>query len=67
MKNKLGNHYICAEDLDLSHTYCPIDSSISVGPCEPRLVDSVGFLVVSLNSLPPSSPSSRIPQAQPNV
>jgi hypothetical protein len=31
-----------------------LGSSVSVAPYEPRLVDSVGFLVVSLISLAPS-------------
>ena len=44
MKTKLQSCYICAEDLGQSHAGSLVGGSVSVA----RLVDSVGFLMVSL-------------------
>ena len=71
MKTKLHNCYICAEGLGPSHAYSLVCGSVSVNPYGPRLVDSVGFLVVSLTPHAPTilfSPSSAgPPQASPNA
>ena len=47
IKNKLHNCYKCAEGLGESHACSLVDLSISMNPYGPKLVDSVGFLVVS--------------------
>lgn len=57
MKAKLYIYYICAEGLDPSHAYSLVGSSVPVSSIVPRLFDIVGFLVVSLISLAPSSQS----------
>jgi hypothetical protein len=71
MKTKLYNSYICAEGLGLSHAGSLVCGSVSVNPYGPRLVDSIGFLVVSLTPLVPMillPPLFRgIPQALTNV
>jgi hypothetical protein len=67
MKTKLYNCYICAEGLGPSHQCSLIGGSISVSLCGPSLVDSVGFLMVSLTpgSYNPSSTlSTRFPELQ---
>ena len=56
MTIKLHNCYIYAEGLGQSHAGSLIDSSVSVSSYEPRLLDSVGFLVMPLTSLALSSP-----------
>ena len=53
MKTKLHIYYICAEGLDPSHACSLVGSSISMSHFVPRLVDPVGFLVVSLMPLAP--------------
>jgi hypothetical protein len=52
MKTKLHNYYTC-EDL-LVHVCSLVGGSVSMSLYGPRLVDSVGFLVVSLTPLTPS-------------
>jgi hypothetical protein len=44
-KNKLNKYNICAEGLGRSYAGSLVDSSVSVSPYEPRLVDSVDFLL----------------------
>jgi hypothetical protein len=44
METKLHNCNLCAEGLGQSHADSLVGCSVSVSPCEPRLVDSVGFL-----------------------
>ena len=57
-KTKLHNDYMCVEGLGSSmHVLWLVVQSLWA-PLGPRLVDSVGFLVVSLTPLAPSSPSS---------
>jgi len=65
--SQLHNCYICTEDLDPSHACSLVGGLVSVSPYGPRLVDSVGFLAMSLiplalSNLPPclqqASPSS---------
>jgi hypothetical protein len=51
MKTQLYSCYICAEVLGPSHACSLVGGSVSVGPYGPRLVDSVGFLMVSLAPL----------------
>ena len=48
MKTKL---HTCVEGLPPSHACSLVGSLVSVGPYGPRLVDYVGFLVMSLTSL----------------
>ena len=42
---KLQDHNIYAKELAQTHTGSLIVGSVSVGPCETRLVDSVAFLL----------------------
>lgn len=53
MKIQLHNSYICAESLVLTHFCSLVGSSLPVNLYEPRFIDSVGFLVVSLTPLSP--------------
>lgn len=62
MKNQLRNCYVCAEGLGPSYTCSLIGSLVSAGPYRHRLVDSVSFLVVSLNPLDPSILPPHLPQ-----
>jgi hypothetical protein len=55
MKTKLHICYICVGNLGPPHACSLVVDSVSVSPHGPRLVDSVGFLVVSLTSLAPSN------------
>lgn len=48
MKTQLQDYYICAEDLNLSHACFLVDSSVSMCPDGPRLVDFVCSLLVFL-------------------
>lgn len=72
-KSKLYNTTVtCVECLSLSHAGSQVRCSLYVRPYEPRLVDFIGFLVVSLACLsifynPSSSSSTRIPKFLPNV
>ena len=50
MKTKLCISYICIGSLGLSHAHSLIGGAVSVSPYGPRLVDSVGFPVMSLTS-----------------
>ena len=63
MKTKLHNYYTC-EDL-LVHVCSLVGGSVSVSPYGPRLVDSVGFLVVSLTILSPTILPPPLPQDSP--
>ena len=54
IRTQLHNCSICAEDLSLFYACFLIGSSVSKNHYGPRLVDSVGFLVVSLTPLAPS-------------
>ena len=47
MKTKLHIYYICVEGLGLSHACSLVHGSVSVSPYGSRLVEAVGFLVVS--------------------
>jgi hypothetical protein len=70
MKTKLQTCYICVESLGLSHACSLIGGSVSVSSYGPRLVDSVGLLVVPLTPLAPEifpPLFHMIPQALPNV
>ena len=51
MKSELPT---CVEGLPPSHACSLVGSLVSVGPYGPRLVDPVGFLVMSLTPLDPS-------------
>jgi hypothetical protein len=62
MKTKPHICYICAEDLGLSRGCSLLTGSVSVSPYEPRLVDSVGFLALSLTSLAPLILLPHLPQ-----
>jgi hypothetical protein len=62
MKTKLHISYICVGGLNASHAFSLVGGSVSVSPCGPRSVDSVGFLVVSLTSLAPSILHPSLPQ-----
>lgn len=53
MKTKLQNCYISTESLGESHACSLVGGSVSVSLYELRLVDSVGFLMVSLTPLVP--------------
>lgn len=55
MKPDMYNCHLCAENLDLSHACSLVGVSVSVVTYGPRLVDTVGFLVVSFISFAPSS------------
>ena len=48
MKTKLHNCYIYAEGLGQSCIYPLVGGYVSMNPYGPRLVDSVGFIMVSL-------------------
>jgi hypothetical protein len=50
MKTHLHNCYIYAEGLGQTHAGSLVGGSVSVSPYRPRLVDSVGFVVVPLIS-----------------
>ena len=70
MKTKLQDGYICVEGLGPSHACSLVASSVSLNSFVPRLVDSVGFLMMSLALLAPSVLLPffhRIPQAPLNV
>jgi hypothetical protein len=70
MNTKLYNYYIHTEGLDQSHVFSMAGVSVSMSSYGPRLVDSVGFLAVSLTCLAPKILPSlfhRIPQALPNI
>ena len=54
MKIKIYDCYICAEGIVPSHIYFLVSVSVSVSSYGPKLVDYVGFLVVSLTPLIPS-------------
>ena len=63
MTTPLHNCYICVEGLDQSHACSLVDSSVAMSPCDPKLVDSAGFLVADpvpsiLPSLPQDSSNS---------
>ena len=64
MNTKMHICYICVGGLGLSHVCSLVGDSISVRPYGPRLVDSVGFLIVPLTPLAPSSflSSRRFPE-----
>ena len=67
---KLHTCLISVGDIGPVHTYSSVGGSVSVRPYGTRLVNSVGFLVVSLTLLAPTIlplPLSWIPQALPNV
>ena len=53
MKTKLYICYICAENLGQSYACSLVGGSVSVRPYRPRLVASVGFLMVSMTLLAP--------------
>lgn len=55
-EDPVNNCYICAEGLGPSHSWFLADSSVSMRPLGPKLVDSVGFLWCSwlLHWLPQS-------------
>ena len=58
------------QGLGQAHAGSLVSGSVSVNRCEPRLVDSVGFLVVSLTPLAPTillPLLQRILKALPNV
>jgi hypothetical protein len=48
MNTRLHNCYVCAEGLGQSLANFLVAGSVSLNPYRPRLVDSVGFLMVSL-------------------
>ena len=66
MKTQLHICYICAEGLGPSHARSLVGSSVSVVPYGTRLVDSLGFLVVSMTLLSPSVLLTILPQDSPN-
>ena len=49
----LGQSYV-QRGLGQSYASFLVGDSLSVSPCEPRLADSVGFLVVSMSLLAPT-------------
>ena len=62
MKTKLCICYKCVRDLCPAPVCSLVGGTISVRPHGPRLVDSVGFLVVSLPAPPGSFVSLALPQ-----
>lgn len=57
---------MCIEGLGQSHRGFLVGISVSVSPCGLRLIDSVGFLVVSLTILAPIILYPHLPQDSPS-
>ena len=69
-RRQLHKCNICAQGLGESCAGSLVVGSVSVSPYEPKLVDFVGFLVLSLSPLAPTILPplvGRIPQALPHV
>lgn len=66
MKTQLHNCYIYAEDLDPSCACSLVGISLSVSGYGPRLVNSVGFVAVSLALLAPLTLPPCLPQDSPS-
>jgi hypothetical protein len=62
METKLHISYKCVGGLSPVYAHSLIAGSVSVTPHGPRLVDSVGLLVVSLTPPPPSILLQTLPQ-----
>ena len=66
MKTQLHKCYISVEGLGLAHACCLGGSSISMNPYGVRLVDTVGFHMVSLTPLASSILPPHLPQDSPS-